>query len=307
MPIYTSVDALDFALTEVPTLPYFDQVEMADPEHFDVQYAINPHMLDKHGELQKVNRQEARKQWKILKQTIEQCGVEVHVAPPMEGHPDFVFCANPWLPIPAEVTGEEAHCVPSRMASNERAREVEHWSASLQARGWTIAPLTGSSKRLEGTGDGLWHPGRQVLWGGVGSRTDHAAWEELSERYELRVMLLELQDPALYHLDTALAPLDEQTCLWSPSAFNDQGADLIQRLFKDPIAVTEEEAHQHFVCNAFAPSTAQGGREVLMQPGATRIVSELNHRGFRCIEVDTGEFLKAGGSVFCMKMAHPGG
>lgn len=307
MPTYASTNERDFSLADLPTLPHFDQVEMASPEHFDVEYAINPHMLDEQGNLQKVDLGKASQQWALLRQAIENCGVQVHVAPPLDAHPDFVFCANPWLPVPAEVTGGQAHCVPSRMASSQRAGEVERWCSILESRGWVVAPLTGDSKRLEGTGDGLWHPGRQLLWAGVGSRSDQEAWEELSARYDLRIVLLELQDPALYHLDTCLAPLDEHTCLWSPSAFSPAGAQLIGQLFQDPIEVTAEEAHQNFVCNAFAPASAQGGRKVLMQKGATRIVTELRRRGFECIELETAEFLKAGGSVFCMKMAHPGG
>lgn len=307
MPTYSSKAELDFELDQLPPLPPFNRVEMAAPDAFDVQYAINPHMLDASGALQQVDTGLARKQWSAVRDAIQAAGVEVTVEPALPDHPDFVFCANPWLPIPAEVTGEGPHCVPSRMASEERAGEVARWSESLGARGWTIAPLTGDASRLEGTGDGLWHPRRQLLWAGVGSRSERSAWEEIAERYNLRIILLQLQDPALYHLDTCLAPLDEGTCLWSPGAFDAAGAELIQHLFRDAIAVTEEEAHGHFVCNAFAPDNGSGDRPVLMHPGAKRITEELRGRGFQPVEVDTSEFMKSGGSVFCMKMAHPGG
>ncbi len=305
MPTYASKDELDFDLSQLPCLPAFDHVEMAAPDFFDVQYAINPHMLDASGALQRIDRKLAQQQWNSVREAIESAGVTVTVEPALADHPDFVFCANPWLPIPAEVTGEGPHCVPSRMASDERAGEVARWCESLADRGWKVAPLTGTAKCLEGTGDGLWHPRRQLLWAGIGSRTERGAWEELAERYGLHVVLLELQDPALYHLDTCLAPLDERTCLWSPSAFTSAGAALIEQLFEDAIAVSEPEAHESFVCNAFAPDAGGAARPVVLQKGAQRVVRELSERGFSPIEVETDEFLKAGGSVFCMKMAHP--
>jgi N-dimethylarginine dimethylaminohydrolase len=307
MPTYASKADLDFDLTDVPPLPPFDRVEMASPNRFEVRYAINPHMLDASGALHQVDTELAKSQWNALRDAIMACGVTVTVEPALEDHPDFVFCANPWLPVPAEVTGAQPHCVPSRMASQERASEVARWTKSLESRGWTIAPLTGNATRIEGTGDGLWHPRRQLLWAGVGSRSQRAAWEEVAERYGLRVALLNLADPALYHLDTCLAPLDERTCLWSPSAFDAEGAALIEHLFVDAIAVTQTEAHEFFTCNAFAPDSGDGSRPVLLQRGAQRVVDELTERGFDPVELDTSEFLKAGGSVFCMKMAHPCG
>lgn len=307
MPTYSESAELDFQLANLPVLPAFDQVELADPRDFDVQYAINPHMRDASGALQRIDHERAREQWLALREALGKCGMQVVVQAPLDGHPDFVFCANPGLPIPAEVAGPPLRFVASRMASTERAGEVERWCAVLEERGWSIEPLEGEALRFEGTGDGLWHPRRRLLWGGVGSRTDRAAWEELAQRYELPIVLLDLQDPSLYHLDTCLAPLDERTCLWSPSAFDARGRSLIEQLFEDPIEVNEREAGERFACNAYAPDAGDGRRPVLLQRGSPRLVGLLAERGFECVELETGEYMKSGGSVFCMKMAHPRG
>jgi N-dimethylarginine dimethylaminohydrolase len=304
MSTYSRVSELNFIPQELPPLAPFSQVEMADPGEFDVQYAINPHMLDSQGALQKVNRPVAASQWSELKAAIQESGLEVRVTPALVAQPDFVFCANPGLPIPAQVAGSPARFVPSRMASKERAGEVQHWCDVFEKRGWSVEPLVGTAKRFEGTGDGIWHPRRRLLWGGIGPRTEREAWEELSERYDLPIVLLELQDPGLYHLDTCLAALSETTCLWCRSAFSAAGAELIEHLFEEAIEITDEEAKVNFAGNAFAPDAGRIPQRVLIQRGSPRVVSLLNDRGFECVEVETGEYMKSGGSVFCMKLAH---
>jgi N-dimethylarginine dimethylaminohydrolase len=62
--------------------------------------------------------------------------------------------------------------------------------------------------------------------------------------------------------------------------------------------VSRREATDYFACNAHALD----GKTVIMQRGAREAVSRLGALGFRVVEVDTGEFLKSGGSVFCLKM-----
>lgn len=305
MPILTSVAELDLRVTDLAPLPPFRGVALADPAEFDVAYAINPHMLGPDGELQQVDRTAAREQWEALRGTLAGLGLEVTVEPALPGHLDFVFCANPGLPVPAEVAGGPPRWVSSRMAAAERAGEVAVWERVFAARGWRIEPLEGEAERFEGTGDGLWHPRRRLLWGGVGPRTDRRAWEELAERYDLPVVTLELADPAYYHLDTCLAPLDERTCLWTPGAFAPEGQELVRELFEEAIEVPDEEARGAFACNAWAPDPGDGRRPVLLQRGAPRTVAALAERGFEVLELETGEFLKSGGSVFCMKLAHP--
>ena len=58
------------------------------------------------------------------------------------------------------------------------------------------------------------------------------------------------------------------------------------------------EAHALLACNACCPD----GRNVLMQRGCERTGAALRAAGFTVRELETGEFLKSGGSVFCMKL-----
>ena len=54
----------------------------------------------------------------------------------------------------------------------------------------------------------------------------------------------------------------------------------------------------HFACNAHSPD----GKHVLIQSSATRAMHALERAGFSPIPIDTSEFIKSGGSVFCLKL-----
>lgn len=301
MPLYQSVDELDFRFEDLQPLPLPDRVLMADPRDFECAYAINPHMVDERGELKRVDRELARRQWSALRDAFEASGLRVDLVPPLDRHPDLVFCANPALPVPRALFADgRPRLVPSRMAHPERSGEVEHVVATLRALGYAIEPLRGASQRLEGMGDGIWQLGRALLWAGVGPRSDLAAWQELAERYPMRIVTLSLVDPALYHLDTALASLAPDACLWWPGAFDARGRALIEKLVPRAIAADADEARRFLACNAFSAD----GKRVFIERRCTRTSATLRDAGFEVIPLDTSEFLKSGGSVFCMKLAH---
>ncbi len=294
------IEDLDFRLADLPRCALPTRVLVADPEHFDLEYAINPHMRDEHGELQRVDRVLARAQWQAWVDALRASGAAVDVLPALAGQPDLVFCANQALPVASDVApGGVARVVPSRMAHAQRRGEVEHVVASLERMGYRVdAPAAASP--IEGMGDGLWHPGRRLLWAGIGPRSSRAAWEELAERYRVPTLLLELVDPDFYHLDTALALLSETTCLWWPAALSEKSQALVRALFSRAIEADGGEARRNLACNAFCAD----GRRVFIDAGATRTAHELAQAGFEVTALHTGEFLKSGGSLFCMKLLH---
>ena len=65
-------------------------VLMGAPDHFKVEYSINPWM-DADVE---VDIDLAKEQWSNLKKAIESAGAEVKVVPANEDLPDLVFTAN---------------------------------------------------------------------------------------------------------------------------------------------------------------------------------------------------------------------
>lgn len=301
MPVYTERAQLPGAATAFPELPLPDRVLIAEPRDFENRYAINPHMRDADGALKVVDRGRARAQWDALADSFASSGLAVDRLPALEGFPDLVFCANQALPIPPTATLDGvARLVPSRMAHPERRGEVPHVVGFLQQFGYQQDPLTGPAERLEGMGDGLWVLGRRLLLGGVGARTALEAWIEIAQRHRLPIVVLPLADPDFYHLDTALAVLDDRSCIWFPAAFTPEGRALVERLFARRLEVPDDEARRAFACNA----CSDGRGRVWIEATATRTIAALEAARYEVHRLDTSEFLKSGGSVFCMKLFH---
>ncbi len=114
------------------------------------------------------------------------------------------------------------------------------------------------------------------------------------------VLALELLDPEFYHLDTCLSALDERTALYYPGAFQPEGLALLRRFWDTLIEAPEDEARHLFACNAHSPD----GQHVLIQRGCTVTNARLTAAGYHVVELDTDEYLKSGGSVFCMKLMY---
>lgn len=267
-------------------------VLLCPPDHFDVVDVKNPLMEGRAGT---VDRALARRQWEALRGAFGEAGMEVETVEPVAGCEDMVFCANPTL------TGLDAGgrplCLLSRMVHESRRREVPAYARWFAARGWRVVDPVPEGCRFEGGGDALWHPGRRVLFAGSGPRSDEAAHAPVARAFGAEVVSLRLADPRFYHLDTCLCPLDAETALVFPGALAPESLDAVRRRFGRVHEVDEEEALGALACNA----AAFPGGAVVIDRRAPRTILWLERRGFRVLAVDTGEFLKSGGSVFCMK------
>lgn len=283
-----------FRLDELPALPRPGRVLLTTPDHFRVEYVINPHM---EGNLGDVDPARARRQWEALRDAYARIGMEVTELAGAPGLPDMVFCANQTLPY--LTPGGERGAILSRMHAPQRKPEVAHYERFFRGEGYEVHALDPDLPGdFEGMGDALWHPGRYLLWGGYGYRTDRQVYDRLAEALGFPFVALELTDPDFYHLDTCLCPLDEETALYFPGAFSDDGLKAIRRHFRRLIEAPEDEARGLFACNAHAPD----GRHVFIQEGCETTEGLLRAAGYEPVPLDTSEFLKSGGSVFCMKL-----
>jgi N-dimethylarginine dimethylaminohydrolase len=284
----------DFRLTSLRAMSLPRSVLMCPPAYFDVVEIKNPFM---EGQLNKVRHNEAVKQWEELKSAFEKTGIEVHVIDPLKGCEDMVFCANP---IFCGLDGKgRRKCVLSKMKHESRKREGASFVNWLGAHGYEVIDLRQQPHTFEGGGDAIWHPGRAMIWGGYGERTDPEIYGLLSAVFNVPVCILQRVDSRFYHLDTCFCPIDGETVLLYAPAFTETGLSLIKRLFARIIEVDEIETVENFACNA----TALLGKYVFIQKGASKTAQQLRELGYEVIEVETGEFLKSGGSVFCMKSA----
>jgi N-dimethylarginine dimethylaminohydrolase len=293
--LYRSVDDLDFYVTDLAEIDPPGKVLMTTPAFFQVRYVINPHMQ---GNIGSVDGDVAREQWDSLRGVYEAIGLEVSALEGVQGLPDMVFSANQALPY-LTPSGEKG-IFPSLMHAPERRGEVPHFTSFFTALNYRTRRLPRNIPDFEGMGDALWHPSRFLLYGGYGFRSDPAAYKFISDELDVPVVLLRLEDPDFYHLDTCLCVLDEHTCMIYAGAFDDEGLDLIDELFDTVIEAPEDEARRHFAVNAHCPDE----RHVVIPENCDITTELLSQEGFLPIEVDTSEFIKSGGSVFCMKQMY---
>ncbi len=292
--VISQLSQLNFGPEDLTVMPTADRMIMTTPDHFEISYVINPHMA---GNIGSVDTQRARQQWDELKSAFEACGTTVDVVEGMPGQPDMVFCANQTLPFRREDGGKGV--VLSKMHASQRAGEVTHFKSWFGERGWEIIDdVFHGETDFEGMGDALWHRGKRLLWGGHGFRTDLSVYETISGKLDTPVIALHLDDPDFYHLDTCLCILDEETALIFGPAFEAEGLEMIRRFFPRVVEAPENEARELFACNAHSPD----GKHVMIQRGCVQTNAALRDLGFTVIEVDTDEYLKSGGSVFCMKL-----
>jgi len=286
----------------VPRAAPFTGVILCPPEHFAVIDVKNAFMA---GQLGAVDRARAAAQWSALAACYRSLGVKVHVLPAAAGLEDMVFTANPALVVPraceAPPSGPAADAVLSRMNHASRQAEVGHLASWLADAGLAPRELPAEAGHLEGHGDVLVVPGRRLLLGGHGGRSEPRALAALAELLAVPLVPLALHGEPFYHLDTCLAVLDEDTLLLHPPAFHADALDALADLFPRWIEADAAEAREQLACNVHALRDGH----VLVPAGARRTAAALAARGYRPVPLDLSEFHRSGGSVFCLKLELP--
>jgi N-dimethylarginine dimethylaminohydrolase len=251
---------------------------MCPPEHFAVEYAINPWMdPDKPVDVALANRQ-----WQRLGETFRSLGHTVRTIAPEPGLPDMVFAANGATVIDGKVLGASFRYA-------ERQREAEAYLAWFRQQGY--ARIRESAVVNEGEGD-IVFAGRAIL-AGHGFRSEQSVRSELTELFGLPVISLRLVDPRFYHLDTALVVLDADTAAYYPAAFDDAGKAALSTHFAELIEVKDEDAE------VLGLNAISDGKNVVLPEQAEGLIEQLRAAGFAPVTVDLSELLKAGGGPKC--------
>jgi N-dimethylarginine dimethylaminohydrolase len=200
----------------------------------------------------------------------------------------MVYAANGGLIVNGEA-------VVARFAYPQRAGESAAYAEWMGRHGFT--PIE-TRYVNEGQGDLL--VVGSIMLGGYGFRTDRRAHDEIAAVVGMPVVSLELVDPRFYHLDTALAVLDDTTIAYYPQAFSDEARTNLLELFPDAIEVACADA------DVLGLNVVSDGLNVVMPAAATGFAEQLRETGFRPIGVDLSELLKGGGSVKCCTLeVHP--
>jgi N-dimethylarginine dimethylaminohydrolase len=255
---------------------------MCPPEHFTVEYTINPWM----DITTKVDAGLALTQWQSLKDTLTGLGHVVHVLDPRPELPDMVYSANGAFSVDGTVYG-------ARFRYPQRADEaVAHEAFYRTGDAWRfVAPQHVN----EGEGDFAYLPAAYggIVLAGYGFRTEPAAHAEAQEVLGRPVISLKLVDPAFYHLDTALAALDDRHVTYYPGAFSPASQRVLAQLFPDAVLADRADAE------AFGLNLVSDGRHVILNTEATAMGHKVRDAGYLPVHVDLSELKRGGGSVKC--------
>jgi N-dimethylarginine dimethylaminohydrolase len=267
---------------------------MVRPDHFRVDYQINPFM----DVSQQPDPAKTRAQWDGLVAAIRGAGGEVEVVEQRADAPDMVYAMNLGFVVePAEgrfVTSSAGHVVLSHMRYAQRRMETSSAATWFAGRGFTTsyAGRDGVGAHLEAGDAFAW---RDDLVVGYGPRTDELGLKVLATDLGVRVRGLRITHPGMYHLDLAFCPLDDRRAIVCPAAFDDESAAALLALVPEPLVITEEEA-----LNTFAANSIVIGRTVLMPACPDGVRARLEEWGFEVVLVDVSQFHLGGGSIRCL-------
>lgn len=251
---------------------------MCPPTYFDVCYSINPWMDPDSP----TDGGRAMAQWEQLRSCLRDIGHTVELIDPLPGLPDMVFAAN-------GATVVDGRVLSARFRYPERAAEAAAYAEWLRANGFP--DVQDAVAVNEGEGDYL-VAGRWIL-AGTGFRSDLASHQELRRIFDRPVVDLTLTDPHFYHLDTALAVLDDDNIMYYPEAFSPQSRNVLREMFPDAVLAGTADAY------AFGLNAVSDNRHVVLSASATGLADQLADRGYVPIGVDVSELRTAGGGAKC--------
>ena len=265
-----------------------DQIRilMCAPDHYDVDYVINPWM---EGNIHKSTRDRSVEQWNQLHHAIKERAI-VELVEPQKGWPDMVFTANAGL-----VLGDNA--IVSRFYHKERQGEEPYFKEWFANNGFHVFELP-KDLPFEGAGDALFDREGRWLWAGYGFRSELDSHPYIAQWLDTEVLSLRLIDERFYHLDTCFCPLTGGYLLYYPPAFDSYSNRLIElRIPEEKRIVVEEPDAVKFACNA-----VNINHTIIMNQISESLQQRLNDAGFEVVQTPLSEFLKAGGAAKCLTL-----
>ncbi|NVB79601.1 MAG: hypothetical protein HOV81_14490 [Kofleriaceae bacterium] len=256
---------------------------------YQVAWAINPHM-----EIGAVDFCSAVAQHTRYVDVLRSVGAKVTRLPFLHGAYDSVFIKDPALllerrGVKCALIAQPAH--PERRVERDARRD-------FYARNGFEVIADDRTPTWEG-GDIIMAPHRAGIFLGHGQRSDAGAARWLEQQTDLPVWPLELCDPYLYHLDTALAILPDGCALVCESALTRESMKRLERAdcITNVVVVDREDAL------AFGLNLVAIGKKVVCGVEVPRIASVLRARGYEVEVVALDQFHLAGGSAACLVAA----
>ena len=279
-----SQSPLTFAISELRCEKNHCSVRTMDCA-YQVAWSINPHM-----KIGAVNWRQARAQHRAYRRALLEAGAELLELPFVHGAYDSVFAKD------NAVLHSRRGRMRALLASpvyGERQQEQRARSRILDTLGFEV--FSPPSAHLEG-GDVAMLPRASGALLGHGQRSSARAAAMLEVFLDAPVTALELRDPHLYHLDTALHVLSDGIALVCEEAFTPEALHTLERTegIHQVLPVPYEEAL------VFGLNLVEVGPTVLVGARAPRMMSLLRALGRWPVEVRLDQFHLAGGSAACL-------
>lgn len=271
---------------------------LVDPEHFRIDYRINPYM----DPTQQPDLARARAQWQSLIDAIDAAGGSVEVLDQSPDCPDMVYAMNlaqVWT------RAGQRHALLSHMRYPQRRLETPavaewltehgyqlHWIGTPELADTTQLDTDGSPAPHFESGDAFWWRDELII--GHGPRSQAAAVDRVGAITGVPTVGIAITHPAMFHLDLSFCPLTETAALVCPGAFDPADADALLARVPDPITLGVDEALD------FAANCIVVGDTVLGPRLDDRLIKELDSRGLRHVALDLSEFQLSGGSARCL-------
>ena len=269
---------------------------MTEPAHYEVTYVINPWMRPaRWGRNEQRLKAEALLRWRQMYNSLQRYGAQVRLMPAVAGLPDLVFAANGAVVLDGRV-------LLARFAHPQRRQEepvFRHYFETLAESG-AVDVVASLPERLyqEGAGDCLWDSHRELFWFGFGQRSVSAAGDEIARFFRCDVVALELIDPRFYHLDVALAVLENGELVYFPGAFSPSSLDRIRALVPADKRIEVDRCDAaHFNVNLISLLGV-----IFTTHTSDLLKANLTARGYRLCELDLSPFLLSGGAAACLSL-----
>lgn len=271
-------------MTEIRPLSWGRSYLMCRPEHFRIDYAINPWM----DVTASVDTERALAQWDGLVDAIRAAGAAVEVIAQRPDSPDMVYAMNYGI-----LDGD--HVAITSFRHPERRPEAE--SAE-----WWFGEAGLRTTRIADAGAGCFEAGDAFPFGNTllvadGPRTDRATHQVIARTFGVSVTPVRITSPWMYHLDLSFCPLDQRRAIVAPSAWDSATWQRVSALVAEPLVIDETEAR------TFCANSIVVDETVIMPAGVpVRVARQLEAWGFSVAEVPVDELHKGGGSVRCMTL-----
>lgn len=255
---------------------------MCPPKYFEIKYEINPWM----STLNNIDYQKAFLQYTQLKQIYDNLKIKYNEVFPNPSLPDQVFTTDVGFAF-------NKIFLKANFKYNERKKEADIAEIHFKINNFKIEYLP-SHVFFEG-GDLI--KSQDNLFLGYGKRTSKEAGPFIEKIFNKNVVLIKLDNPYYYHLDTLFCPLNSSVAMIYKDALSKNESDKLSSYYKNIIEVTKQDIGI-FACNSIV-----SGNNIVMPFGISeKLKKQIEKYEFNVFEIEFSEYLKGGGAIHCASL-----